>query len=126
MTDEQLDQAWTDQSRASARRHKTRQTDLRGPEREERLAEILTTAVLEVARNARDPKEYWWSGKLRHAEACKYVAQHVPPQARALIRKRHVPWQLIAKYTADLKGLRREDDQVARHAEAGGGLLANL
>lgn len=127
LSEAEIHKAWAVYSRDTARKAKRRATGLKGPEAARRKEEVLTAAVLGVARRARDPKEYWWSGKLRHRQACEYVAANLPQEARDLFHKPRVSWKAVARYTKALKGLRHEDDLAARRrAEAGGGLLAGL
>lgn len=127
LSEAEIQQAWRVYSRDAARKAKRRAKEVKGPEAAQRKREILTAAVLDVARTARDPKQYWSSGKLRHREACEYVGKNLPKEAQQLFHKARVPWTTVARHTKHLKGLRREDDDVARRrAEHGGGLLREL
>jgi hypothetical protein len=126
LSDEEYAQVSQDHAAATRRRVTRVAKELRGEERRARLSEILCAAILELAREF--PKDYWWSGRLRHKKACERIATDLPIEAKRLFKRKRVNPRTISRYTASLAHYRIEDENRAKNraTAAQSGLLRHI
>ena len=123
MSDEEYRQVLTDHDRAAQYRVQQSARRLHGEELQQAKAAALVGAIKDLAE--RKPREYMPGVRLFHQKVCKYLAAHLPGEARRLFRRKSVSWRTVQKLTAPaLEGWSKYD--LTREIAERDGLLRHV